>query len=75
MLDRVTKGQYNAVMKMYWQQHNEDGLRLRSDSLLYYSLCCRGDNLRGLHLSEVGHDHYETEGHSGTDLLRTVWDK
>jgi hypothetical protein len=59
----------------YWQENTEDGLKVRAENLLAYGLCCRGDNIRRLHISEIGEDYYEEEGFHGSKILRTVWNK
>jgi hypothetical protein len=58
----------------FWNEKNEDGLKLRSDFLLSYALTTRGANLRSLHLSEIGMILTD-EGVEGAPLLRTVWRK
>ena len=40
-----------------------------------YALVCRGDNIRGLQLSEMGLMQFDDEGVRGARVLRTVWHK
>jgi hypothetical protein len=75
MADEIKANELGKLASYYWQKHNEEGLKQRSDYLMSFAMTSRGDNIRNLHFSEIGHAFYPEEGLNGAHLLRTVWRK
>ncbi|KAI3657232.1 hypothetical protein MP638_000537 [Amoeboaphelidium occidentale] len=73
--DEISAHDQGRLAHFYWTKDSEEGLKQRADFLLSFGLMSRGDNLRNLKLSEVGHRFYPEEGVAGSHLLRTVWRK
>eukprot|EP00474_Spongospora_subterranea_P007594 CRZ08052.1 hypothetical protein [Spongospora subterranea] len=73
LADEISAHEFGELAKHYWKLDSEEGLKQRTDYLLSFALTCRGDNLRRLKLSEIGHKFFPGEGVSGAHLLRTVW--
>jgi hypothetical protein len=75
MADEIKANELGKLASYYWQKHNEEGLKQRSDYLMSFAMTSCGENIRNLHLSEIGHAFYPEEGHNGAHLLCTVWRK
>ena len=79
MADSLAESDVDRVNIHFWNSFaegkSEEYLKHRADYLLSFALCARGDNLRNLHLSEVGGLSFENEGVHGAFLMRTVWRK
>jgi hypothetical protein len=75
MADEIKANELGKLASYYWQKHNEEGLKQRSDYLMSFAMTSFGDNIRNLHFSEIGHAFYPEEGLNGAHLLRTVWRK
>jgi hypothetical protein len=73
--DEISAHEQGKLAQFYWLKNTEEGLKQRADFLMSFALMSRGDNLRNLKLSEIGHRFYPEEGVSGSHLLRTVWRK
>ena len=75
LADNLNDSNQTKLAKHFWEKNSEDGLKLRADFLLSYSLVSRGSNIRNLKISEIGHVEFPKEGVAGAHLLRTVWRK
>jgi hypothetical protein len=64
LADEATACEQGQLALHYWNQKNEEGLRMRADYLLSFALTSRGDNIRNLKLSEIGHRFFPSEGTS-----------
>jgi hypothetical protein len=70
MVDKISPQEYVKLADYY---RNNDDLKGLTEYLFMFSLCCRGDNLRNLKLSEIGYMEEIDELHHTVSLLRTVW--
>jgi hypothetical protein len=70
MVDKISPQEYVKLADYY---RNNDDLKGLTEYLFMFSLCCRGDNLRNLKLSEIGYMEEIDELHHTVSLSRTVW--
>jgi hypothetical protein len=73
--DEVSSNDLQNMCLHFWKKDDEEGLKCRADFLASYALVSRGDNLRNIRLSEIGHKSFPEEGVCGAELMRTVWRK
>ncbi len=76
MADEIKANELGKLASYYWQKHNEEGLKQRSDYLMSFTMTSHGDNIRNLHFSEIGHAFYPEEGlQMFLELMSHQWTK
>jgi hypothetical protein len=73
MADCSSLADLSKIASFFAAEETETGWELRTDGLMAFALCCRGQQLRLCKLSTIGSHHAPLEGVNGVTAVRTVW--